>query len=87
MSGLQGHVEVTYKELVRTFGEPNSETDEYKTDAKWEVQTPHGKAYIYNYKDGKHYRGNEGKDVKDITDWHIGGNNTATAEYIRGELS
>lgn len=82
-TGLKGEINITYKKLVKVFGKPNAETDGYKTDAEWIVQTPHGVATIYNYKTGKNYCGDEGDEVEDITDWHIGGHNPETADYIK----
>ena len=81
-TSLQGYVDVSYEELVRIFGKPNAKGDCYKIDAEWEIQTPFGVATIYNYKDGKNYMGDEGVEVEEITEWHIGGHNKETAGYI-----
>jgi len=79
---LQGYVNTTYDALVAVFGEP-CENDGYKTDAEWNIEFDDGEvATIYNYKDGKNYLGEDGLDVKNIMDWHIGGNNAKVVEYI-----
>ena len=72
---LQGYVDVTYAELVETFGEPtNPKGDKEKTDAEWELTFEEGTvATIYNYKDGQNYKGLRGTPTKQITDWHVGG--------------
>ena len=72
---LQGRVDISYSELVATFGEPtNTYTEEGdKQDVEWTIDTPAGIASIYNYKDGKNYNGAEGTETEKITDWHIGG--------------
>jgi hypothetical protein len=79
---LQGEISVTWKEIVKTFGKPNDDTDGYKVDAHWSIMTPAGAATIYNYKDGKNYLGKEGTPKTKITDWHIGGHKKDVVAYI-----
>ena len=79
-------IDISYKELVDAFGEPNSDTDEYKVDAEWIIDTPAGVATIYNYKTGHNYLGEDGDDVWDITDWHIGGKNMEVKDWIMKSL-
>ncbi len=79
-------VTIDYSKLVKTFGEPNAETDDYKTDAEWHITTPHGIGTIYNYKNGRNYLGKEGTETEEITNWHIGGHNSETAEWIKKQL-
>jgi|TARA_R100000049_G_C1930534_1_gene74533 hypothetical protein len=82
-TSLQGSVYVSYKRLVAVFGKPNSTHDEYKIDAEWAINTPVGIASIYNYKDGKNYRGEKGMPVEQIVDWHIGGHNREVVEWVK----
>ena len=83
---LKGYVEISYDDLVKSFGEPNADGDYYKVDVVWHIQTPFGIATIYNYKDGHNYLKEKGLDVEEITDWHIGGHNKKTFDYIQDLL-
>lgn len=73
---LQGYVKANYDVLVKLFGKPMEDCD-YKTDAEWAIEFEDGlKCCIYNWKDGKNYLGdNDGLEVWEIMDWHIGGTN------------
>lgn len=82
MSCLQWEIDISYDELILVFGEPNVENDGYKVDAEWQISTPFGDTAIYNYKTGKNYLWDEGDDVKDIRDWHIGWDNHKQVGYI-----
>lgn len=74
-TSLQGYIDISYERLVQMLGQPEA-GDEYKVDAEWIVRFDDGTvATIYNWKDGKNYNGDEGLDVEQITDWHIGGFN------------
>ena len=81
-SSLKEEIEITYSELVTMFGEPNAENDGYKVDAEWKINTPYGVATIYNYKTGKNYLRDEGKEVKDITDWQIGASDKRSSDLL-----
>jgi len=86
-SSLQGRVEATYQELVAVFGEPNCQTDGYKTDAEWEFNiTGRQTVNIYNYKNGKNYLGSNGLPVESITTWNIGGQTKLAVAYVIGML-
>lgn len=76
-TSLSGYLNVSYQTLVELLGEPNAPVDGYKTDAEWHVKVKEegdapAYATIYNYKDGKNYRGAEGLNVEHIKDWHVG---------------
>lgn len=87
MSHLQGELDISYAELVNTFGEPTG-SDGYKSDAEWKVCFEDGtRATIYNWKNGKNYCGAEGQEVQDITDWHIGGFNEKAVQRIQEALN
>jgi hypothetical protein len=75
---LIGYIDCSYADLVKVFGEPTAERDGYKVDVEWEFDN---KISIYNWKDGKNYLGDDGMEVEDITDWHIGG--TTKTHVIR----
>jgi hypothetical protein len=83
---LQGYVSADYSALCERFGEPTN-GDGYKVDAEWLVQFEDGTvATIYNYKDGKNYNGADGLEVKDITDWHIGGITKRAVVLVEREM-
>lgn len=71
-SSLSAYIFCTYASIVALIGEPNSDGDGCKVDAEWEIEMNGKPMTIYNYKDGKNYNGEEGMDVEDITEWHVG---------------
>ena len=79
-TSLAGYIEVPYDNIVDLLGEPNSQGDDYKTDAEWEIEMNGKVMTIYNYKSGKNYCGSEGLETEDITEWHIGAADDVTAE-------
>lgn len=82
-TSLQGYVDVSYDKLVDIFGSPTACVS-VKTDAEWVLQFEDGTiATIYNYKDGKNYNGEEGLELSEITDWHIGGNSRAALDRVK----
>ncbi len=84
---LQGSVDTNYAALVRTFGSPSEKYDDYKSDAEWQIQFADGTyATVYNWKDGHHYLGNEGLDLEDITDWHVGGMSDRAVTLVKEAL-
>ena len=85
-SHLMGECEAdtTYADLLALFGKPE-DGDAYKVDAEWVLQFDDGKiATIYNYKTGKNYCGDEGKETADLCgdDWHIGGQDPIVVERV-----
>jgi hypothetical protein len=81
---FQGYITCTYEKLVQLFGEP-TKGDEYKVDAEWIIRFPCPPdevsdqdndgivCTIYNWKNGKAYCGEEGEEVVNIAEWHVGG--------------
>lgn len=82
-TSFRGYILATYSDLLKTFGDPNSGGDGYKVDVEWVLNTPHGVATIYNYKDGRAYLGKRGTPVEYICEWHVGGKNNEAYHYIR----
>lgn len=81
-----GSITAEYKDLKRVFGKPLS-GDGHKTDAEWEIEFEDGKiATIYNWKNGKTYKGKKGTPKTKITDWSIGGYSKAVVERIENLL-
>lgn len=82
----QGSVRTTYHKLVSVFGKPKK-GDGYKTEAEWDLMFSDGTvASIYDWKEGKHYLGKQGKPVSKITDWHIGGKSKHAIALVKAAL-
>lgn len=81
-----GYVLSTYEQLLQAFGEPTSSGDGYKIDVEWIVDTPHGVATIYNYKNGRAYMGEEGLGLDQIFEWHVGSKNNKSYEWVKQKL-
>ena len=73
-TSLQGYIKCDYATLVRVFGNETSDGDGYKVDAEWELEFSDGVvATIYNWKNGKNYCDDDGLEVSEMTEWHVGG--------------
>ena len=87
---LQGFMPdgTTYDQIVKAFGEPKAQTDNFKTDVVWAGYIDEMPFTIYNYKTGKAYLEEQGKNVEAMTgsDWHIGGRDVAVVELIKKRL-
>ena len=83
-TSLQGYMDISYEEIFKKLGKPNMEGDPYKVDAEWGIKfhDTNEVATIYNYKTGRRYLGDEGLDVEDIRDWHIGGRDKSIVERV-----
>ena len=87
-SCLQGYIQTSYADLVACFGEPNSEGDGYKVDAEWMIKFNNGVyATIYNWKDGKNYNGDDGMELQDICEWHVGGKSMPSLKCVEDAMS
>ena len=81
-TSLIDYLDMSYRELVNLFGEPQGESPDGKVAAEWHLSIFDAssggngpeKAFvtIYNYKTGKNYS-KDGLDVERIRDWHVGG--------------
>lgn len=86
MTSLKGSITTTYANLFQKYGEP-CKSDVYKSDAEWIIEWEDGViGTIYNWKNGKNYLGDRGKEVENITDWNIGGHNQIVVKRIRDDL-
>ncbi len=86
-TSLMGEINISFEKLVKIFGQPHHNGDGYKVDAEWGIKFTDGLyknvvATIYNWKDGKNYCGDEGLDVENITEWHIGGMTPQAFELV-----
>ena len=79
-TSLQGQFDMPYAKLVEIIGEPNGQSDGYKTDVEWAFERDGVVATIYNWKDGPNYAG--GGRIEDLTEWHIGGHDQRAVKLI-----
>ena len=86
-TSFQGHVNAHYCQLVEIFGEPYTDLDNHKTDVEWIVSTPYGPATIYNYKNGYSYLGLSGLKLNEMDEWHVGGKNKQSYEWIMQQVT
>lgn len=86
-TSLQGYVVADYYNLVRLFGNPEP-GDGNKTDAEWRIKFQDGTiATIYNWKNGRSYRGSDGTPTPAITTWNIGGISQLSSDLVHQLLS
>lgn len=65
MGSLQGYIKTTYKNLIKTLGEPTM-FDGDKTNVEWWFKLPNGNEVdIYDYKQPRITHG--------MFEWHVGG--------------
>jgi hypothetical protein len=86
-ASFKGYVLAAYSDLVATFGLPSTDGDGDKIDAEWIIETPHGVATIYNYKNGKTHLGESGVAVERICEWHVGGKAVEPYQWIKKQIS
>lgn len=86
-TSFKGYILANYQDLVLTFDLPTKYTDNYKIDAEWIIDTPHGVATIYNYKDGKAYLGEKGLAIEQICEWHVGGKKSESYDWVKDTLN
>ena len=81
---LQEQGVTSYQNLVRLFGKPNAEGDDYKTDAEWHLAIDGEQVVtIYNWKNGKNYLGSDGSPVERIVRWNIGAHSYEIARKLK----
>ncbi len=82
-TSLRGKLDCDYLTLTKVFGNPSIIEGGCKTDVEWKGEIDGDIFTIYNWKDGKSYCGDEGLEVEQITDWHIGGLNSDIVEKLQ----
>lgn len=86
-TSFKGYLYARYDQLVAAFGEPRqSYIVNNKIDVEWILDTPHGVATIYNYKDGKAYLGKSGLLPEQIYEWHVGSKATKAYQWVKSTL-
>jgi hypothetical protein len=86
-TSFKGYLYARYDQLVSVFGEPRRpEHSDNKIDVEWVIDTPHGVATIYNYKDGKAYLGEAGLKPEQICEWNVGGKKSDVCVWVNDRL-
>ena len=76
-----GTILADYDDIVAVFGKPFTRLLDDKIDVQWIIETKHGVATLYNYKNGKAYLGEKGLDVRAIKQWNVGGSGYGKAVF------
>lgn len=80
-TSLAGYLQGSLLDVTALFGPPlgGDDVDGYKTDAEWMLMIDGNEPLtIYNYKNGRNYNGEDGVEVEDMTEWHIGSKTVST---------
>ena len=85
-TSFRGYLLATYQQLCSVFGEPADSGEGYKIDVEWIIHTPHGIATVYNYKNGRAYLGENGIEIAEICEWHVGGKNDQSYIWTKQKL-
>lgn len=77
---LQGHVDVSYSDLVSAFGQPSYLSNGGgKTQCEWDLRINDVFVTIYDWKeDRSHLR---------VRDWHVGGTSPEAVRLVKGALA
>ena len=77
-----GDIGLDYYDIVSRLGRPQ-DGDGYKVDAEWNIEFDDGTvATLYNWKNGRNYCGEDGLDLHQIDEWHIGGFNSDAIDRV-----
>ena len=86
-TSFKGYIYARYDQLCSIFGKPCIPTElDKKTDIEWIIDTPYGVVTIYNYKNGKRYRGKDGLCKSNIYEWHVGANNIESYQWAKTKI-
>ena len=80
-------INVTYQQLITTFGQPTADPNNDYYDVYWLIFTPDGVAKIHNFKDGKNYLGDQGLEVEQILEWEISCYDLEAVEWVTKALA
>ena len=79
-------IEVKFDDIVAAFGQPEK-GDGDKTEAEWKILFPKKqRVTIYNYKNSKCWN-EKYPDIRDVTEWRVGGCNPALVDKVLGMLA
>jgi hypothetical protein len=86
-TGFKGYLETSFEELVKHFGMPNGEGDDYKVSTEWILEDEKGRIVtIYDYKEtnlySRSYPSVEQFRKRKSYQWHIGAQTTLSVELL-----
>lgn len=77
---LQGHVDVSYSDLISAFGKPTHVgSGDGKVQCEWDLRINGVMCTIYDWK--------EDRAATRVRDWHIGGTTQEAVGLVRGALA
>ena len=83
-TSYRGQFRLPYAKVIELLGQPNAQSDGYKTDLEWSFEKDGVVATVYNWKNGPNYTGSG--SVEDINVWNIGGFNAQAIYLVSDKL-
>ena len=83
-TSFRGQFRLPYAKVIELLGQPNAQSDGYKTDLEWSFEKDGVVATVNNYKNGPNYTGSG--NGEDIDVWHIGGFNVQAIYLVSDKL-
>lgn len=74
---LDAQKEAPYDLLLEVFGDPEGPSGDGKCLATWDMQTPHGWAEVYDYKDYEAHG-----DPRKVGEWHVQASNQDALSWV-----
>ena len=82
-TSLVGEIKLDYYDILNRLGNPVKFGGGNKVSAEWEIEFYDGTvATLYNWKNGRNYCGEDGLELHQIDEWHVGGFNGKALDKV-----
>ena len=79
-TSFRGQFRLPYAKVIELLGQPNAQSDGYKTDLEWSFEKDGVVATVYNWKNGPNYTGCG--NIEDIDEWNVGGHSSDAMDVV-----